>query len=164
MTPENNFIEIFKCKYLVNSEYLKDILSENKIEALINYENNGILVKNSDIKVALEIISTQDIDESETIDQENFMTEYKEWNDNNLNPGHYLGGNIPFFIKTRSNHLFFGVATLGFFILQAVTLIYYSNFSFWNIIFTILTFLSGVNFMISWFNYQNEKKRKKNNK
>ncbi|MCD5968980.1 hypothetical protein [Riemerella anatipestifer] len=103
---------------------------------------NGILVKNSDIKIALEIISTQDIDESETIDQENFMTEYKEWNDNNLNPGHYLGGNIPFFIKTRSNHLFWGIATLGFFILQAVTLIYSSNFSL-------------------WFNYQNEKKRKK---
>ncbi|WP_244314611.1 hypothetical protein [Riemerella anatipestifer] len=103
MTPEDNFIEIFKCKYLVNSEYLKDILSENKIEAHIK---NGILVKNSDIKIALEIISTQDIDEGETIDQENFMTEYKEWNDNNLNPGHYLGGNIPFFIKTRSNYLF----------------------------------------------------------
>ncbi|UZX27837.1 hypothetical protein [Riemerella anatipestifer] len=139
MTSGNNFIEIFKCKYLVNSEYLKDILSENKMGAHIK---NGILVKNSDIKIALEIISTQDIDESETIDQENFMTEYKEWNDNNLNPGHYLGGNIPFFIKTRSNHLFWGIATLGFFILQAVTLIYSSNFSL-------------------WFNYQNEKKRKK---
>ena len=64
----------------MNAEYLKDILQENKISAIIDYENKSLLVKDSDFNKAILIINEENIDESKTIDQENFMEEYDEWN------------------------------------------------------------------------------------
>lgn len=80
MPAEKSLKKIFQYEYLVNAEYLKDILQENKISAIIDYENKSLLVKDSDFNKAILIINEENIDESKTIDQENFMEEYDEWN------------------------------------------------------------------------------------
>ncbi|OPB95259.1 hypothetical protein [Elizabethkingia occulta] len=159
MPAEKSLKKIFQYEYLVNAEYLKDILQENKISAIIDYENKSLLVKDSDFNKAILIINEENIDESKTIDQENFMEEYDEWNKNNLNPGHYLGGHIPFFYKTKSNHLKFAIITFINLIIQIVLLFITTSIDLWNILFLIVTIIIEINFINSWVNYKSEKRK-----
>ncbi|WP_185114181.1 hypothetical protein [Elizabethkingia ursingii] len=159
MPAEKSLKKIFQYEYLVNAEYLKDILQENKISAIIDYENKSLFVKDSDFNKAILIINEENIDESKTIDQENFMEEYDEWNKNSLNPGHYLGGHIPFFYKTRSNHLKFAIITFISLIIQIVLLFITTNVDLWNILFLIVTIIIEINFINSWVNYKSEKRK-----
>lgn len=159
MPAEKSLKKIFQYEYLVNAEYLKDILQENKISAIIDYENKSLLVKDSDFNKAILIINEENIDESKTIDQENFMEEYDEWNKNSLNPGHYLGGHIPFFYKTKSNHLKFAIITFINLIIQIVLLFITTSIDLWNILFLIVTIIIEINFINSWVNYKSEKRK-----
>lgn len=159
MPTEKSLKKIFQYEYLVNAEYLKDILQENKISAIIDYENKSLLVKDSDFNKAILIINEENIDESKTIDQENFMEEYDEWNKNSLNPGHYLGGHIPFFYKTKSNHLKFAIITFISLIIQIVLLFITTSIDLWNILFLIVTIIIEINFINSWVNYKSEKRK-----
>ena len=158
MPAEKSLKKVFQYEYLVNAEYLKDILQENNISAIIDYQNKSLFVEDNDINKAILIINEENIDESKTIDQENFMEEYDEWNRNSLNPGHYLGGHIPFFYKTRSNHLKFAIIALISLIIQIVLLFITTNIDLWNILFLIVTIITGINFLISWLNYKSEKR------
>ncbi|OPC64601.1 hypothetical protein DSC47_05045 [Elizabethkingia miricola] len=162
MPAEKSLKKVFQYEYLVNAEYLKDILQENNISAIIDYQNKSLFVEDNDINKAILIINEENIDESKTIDQENFMEEYDEWNRNSLNPGHYLGGNIPFFYKTRSNHLKFAIIALISLIIQIVLLFITTNIDLWNILFLIVTIITGINFLISWLNYKLEKESHNN--
>ena len=157
--PSKNSIEIFRCKYLVNAEYLKEVLNENNIDAEINYEFNSILVKECNITEAQKIIKKETLDETETIKQDNFMGGLDEWNENRLNPGHYLGGNLPYFYQTKSNHMTFAVLFFISFLFQ-IGILFFTNITLWNIIFMIITLIVAVNFMISGFNYRDELKIK----
>ncbi|HFK5592239.1 TPA: hypothetical protein ACGZ94_000460 [Elizabethkingia anophelis] len=154
-----DFKIVFKYKYLVNAEYLKNILFENEILAVIDYDESTLLVDEINYNKSLSIISKENIDESKTIDQENFMEEYDEWNRYNTNPGHYLGGHIPFFYKTRSNHLKFTLVTLISLVIQISIMFIATNISLWNILFLIVTIITGINFLISWLNYKSEKRK-----
>ncbi|HFK5565805.1 TPA: hypothetical protein ACG0AB_001288 [Elizabethkingia anophelis] len=154
-----DFKIVFKYKYLVNAEYLKNILFENEILAVINYDESTLLVEEINYSKSVSIISKENIDESKTIDQENFMEEYNEWNANNLNPGHYLGGHIPFFYRTRANHLKFALVTLISLVIQISIMFIATNISLWNILFLIVTIITGINFLISWLNYKSEKRK-----
>ena len=158
--PSKNSIEIFRCKYLVNAEYLKEVLNENNIDAEINYEFNSILVKECNITEAQKIIKKETLDETETIKQDNFMGGLDEWNENRLNPGHYLGGNLPYFYQTKSNHMTFAVLFFISFLFQ-IGMLFFTNITLWNIIFMIINLLVAINFMISGFNYRDEFKSKK---
>ncbi|AJW62218.1 hypothetical protein VO54_00732 [Elizabethkingia miricola] len=162
MSAEKSLKKVFQYEYLVNAEYLKDILQENNISAIIDYQNKSLFVEDNDINKAILIINEENIDESKTIDQENFMEEYDEWNRNSLNPGHYLGGHIPFFYKTRSNHLKFAIIALISLIIQIVLLFITTNIDLWNILFLIVTIITGINFLISWLNYKSEKESHNN--
>lgn len=162
MTTTENLKEILKCKYLVNAEYLKDILTEKNIYAEINYDDNSLLVNKSDFENVRKIIQKENIDETETIDQENFIEELEEWNKNNINPGHYLGGQLPYFYKTKSNHLTFAILFFTGFLFQ-IGVLFFTNISLWNIIFAVFTLVIAMNFMISSFNYRDELKAKKRN-
>lgn len=162
MPAEKSLKKVFQYEYLVNAEYLKDILQENNISAIIDYQNKSLFVEDNDINKAILIINEENIDESKTIDQENFMEEYDEWNRNSLNPGHYLGGHIPFFYKTRSNHLKFAIIALISLIIQIVLLFITTNIDLWNILFLIVTIITGINFLISWLNYKLEKESHNN--
>ncbi|ATL42578.1 hypothetical protein OZ664_06495 [Elizabethkingia sp. HX WHF] len=162
MPAEKSLKKVFQYEYLVNAEYLKDILQENNISAIIDYQNKSLFVEDNDINKAILIINEENIDESKTIDQENFMEEYDEWNRNSLNPGHYLGGHIPFFYKTRSNHLKFAIIALISLIIQIVLLFITTNIDLWNILFLIVTIITGINFLISWLNYKLEKETHNN--
>jgi len=159
MPAEKNLKKIFQYEYLVNAKYLKDILQENKISAIIDYENKSLFVEDNDFNKAILIVNEENIDESKTIDQENFMEEYDEWNRNSLNPGHYLGGHIPFFYKTKSNHLKFAIITLISLIIQIVLFFIATNIDLWNILFLIITIIIGINFTVSWINYKSEKRK-----
>ncbi|PUB34541.1 hypothetical protein C8J95_102205 [Elizabethkingia sp. YR214] len=159
MHAEKNLKKIFQYEYLVNAKYLKDILQENKISAIIDYENKSLFVEDNDFNKAILIVNEENINESKTIDQENFMEEYDEWNRNSLNPGHYLGGHIPFFYKTRSNHLKFAIITLISLIIQIVLFFIATNIDLWNILFLIITIIIGINFTVSWINYKSEKRK-----
>ncbi len=158
--PSKNSIEIFRCKYLVNAEYLKEVLNENNIDAEINYEFNSILVKECNITEAQKIIKKETLDETETIKQDNFMGGLDEWNENRLNPGHYLGGNLPYFYQTKSNHMTFAVLFFISFLFQ-IGMLFFTNITLWNIIFMIINLIVAINFMISGFNYRDEFKSKK---
>ena len=158
--PSKNSIEIFRCKYLVNAEYLKEVLNENNIDAEINYEFNSILVIECNITEAQKIIKKETLDETETIKQDNFMGGLDEWNENRLNPGHYLGGNLPYFYQTKSNHMTFAVLFFISFLFQ-IGMLFFTNITLWNIIFMIINLLVAINFMISGFNYRDEFKSKK---
>lgn len=162
MQNKNDFKEIFKYKYLVNAEYLKTILNEKNIETIIDYDNNFILVRESNIVAAQTIIQNEKLDETETIDQENFMEGFEEWNKERLNPGHYLGGHLPYYYRTKSNHMTFAIL---FFIssLFHIGILFFSNITLWNIIFIFITLAISLNFMISGFNYRDEVNRKKKN-
>ena len=162
MNLEDDFTVLKKFKYLVNAEYLKNMLEDNKIESQINYENNTLSVKIADLKIAKIIVEKQQFDETDTIDQENFLDGLDEWNNNNLNPGHYLGGNLPFFYKTKANHMTFAILSYLSFALQIGLLFYTTNYSLWNFFFLIITLIIAVNFMISGFDYKEEFKIKKN--
>ncbi|MCL1668741.1 DUF2007 domain-containing protein [Elizabethkingia ursingii] len=162
MPAEKSLKKIFQYEYLVNAEYLKDILQENKISAIIDYENKSLFVEDNDFNKAIQIINEENIDETKTIDQENFMEGYDEWNRNSLNPGHYLGGHIPFFYKTRSNHLKFAIITLISLIIQIVLFFIATNIDLWNILFLIITIIIGINFTVSWINYKSEKRKAQN--
>ena len=103
MVSDADLIELIKCKYLANAEYLKSVLADKNIYAEINFDDHSITVNRSNLKEAKELISKEDLDETETIDQENFMEGFNERNNNNVDPGHYLSGNIPYFYRTGSN-------------------------------------------------------------
>ncbi len=154
-----DFKIVFKYKYLVNAEYLKNILFENEILAVINYDESTLLVEEINYSKSVSIISKENIDESKTIDQENFMEEYNEWNANNLNPGHYLGGHIPFFYRTRANHLKFALVTLISLVIQISMIFITTSISLWNIVFLILTLIIFINFLYSGIHYNSEKKK-----
>lgn len=67
-----DFKIVFKYKYLVNAEYLKNILFENEILAVIDYDESTLLVDEINYNKSLSIISKENIDESKTIDRGKF--------------------------------------------------------------------------------------------
>ncbi len=144
----------------MNAEYLKNVLNENNIYAEINFDNNSVLIYKSDFDTANNIIQNEKLDETETINQKNFMEGLEEWNQNRLNPGHYLGGNLPYYYKTKSSHMIFAILFFISFIFQ-IGILFFTNISFWNIILLIITLKIAINFMISGFNYRDELKLKK---
>ena len=77
MVSDADLIELIKCKYLANAEYLKSVLEDKNIYAEINFDDHSITVNRSNLKEAKELISKEDLDETETIDQENFMEGYR---------------------------------------------------------------------------------------
>ena len=158
--PSKNSIEIFRCKYLVNAEYLKEVLNDKNIDVEINYDSNSILVKECNVTEAQKIINNEALDETETINQDNFMEGLDEWNENRLNPGHYLGGNLPYYYQTKSNHMTFAVLSFISFLFQ-IGMLFFTNITLWNIIFMIINLIVAINFMISGFNYRDEFKSKK---
>ena len=160
--PSKNLIEIFRCKYLVNAEYLKEVLNDKNIDVEINYDYNSILVNEYNVSEAQKIIKNETLDETETINQDNFMEGLDEWNENRLNPGHYLGGNLPYYYQTKSNHMTFAVLFFISFSFQ-IGILFFTNITLWNIIFMIITLIVAVNFMISGFNYRDELKIKRKN-
>ncbi|UBB89994.1 hypothetical protein J4771_01180 [Candidatus Kaistella beijingensis] len=160
MPSTKDLIEIYRCKYLVNAEYLKNVLNENKIIAEVDAENNSVLINESDFDSAKIIIQNEKLDESETIDQENFMEGVEEWSNNRLNPGHYLGGNLPYYYRTKSNHMTFAILFFISLVFQ-IGILFFTNITLWNIIFAIITLIITINFMISGFNYRDEFKLKK---
>ena len=54
--PSKNLIEIFRCKYLVNAEYLKEVLNDKNIDVEINYDYKSILVNEYNVSEAQKII------------------------------------------------------------------------------------------------------------
>lgn len=52
-----DFKIVFKYKYLVNAEYLKNILFENEILAVIDYDESTLLVDEINYNKSLSIIS-----------------------------------------------------------------------------------------------------------
>ena len=136
--PSKNLIEIFRCKYLVNAEYLKEVLNDKNIDVEINYDYNSILVNEYNVSEAQKIIKNETL---------------------RLNPGHYLGGNLPYYYQTKSNHMTFAVLFFISFLFQ-IGILFFTNITLWNIILMIITLIAAVNFMISGFNYRDELKIK----
>ena len=141
--PSKNLIEIFRCKYLVNAEYLKEVLNDKNIDVEINYDYNSILVNEYNVSEAQKIIKNETLDETETINQDNFM----------------VGGNLPYYYQTKSNHMTFAVLFFISFLFQ-IGILFFTNITLWNIILMIITLIAAVNFMISGFNYRDELKIK----
>ena len=74
-----------------------------------------------------------------------------------LKSGTLFRGHIPFFYKTKSNHLKFAIITFINLIIQIVLLFITTSIDLWNILFLIVTIIIEINFINSWVNYKSEK-------
>lgn len=146
-------------KFAANLEYIHSVLDENKIAHSIDLENLHILSNEPQESKILKIIEDLNLDEKEVEIDENFQNDYDDWHKNSLNPGHFMGGRIPFFYWTKKNYpfLFF---TIFFVPIVAIILLIFSEgkwvveFDFVGM-FTFLFFVFvAVSMIVQWIKYR----------
>ena len=107
-----NIIEIKKFKFASNLDFVYQGLREKKISCKVDWENNILYCEEKDKETISNYINSLNLDENDVEVDESIIEGYEEWNKNMYNPGHYTGGNTPFFNKEKENYAFYGFITI----------------------------------------------------
>ena len=105
-------IEIKKFKFASNLDFVYQGLREKKISCKVDWENNILYCEEKDKETISNYINSLNLDENDVEVDESIIEGYEEWNKNMYNPGHYTGGNTPFFNKEKENYAFYGFITI----------------------------------------------------
>lgn len=150
-------------KYLSNLEYVYSILEEEKISHSIDWENLNISSDKLEESKILKIIDDLNLDENEVEVDENFQKDFDDWHKNSLNPGHFMGGRIPFFFWNKKNYPFL-LFTIFFTPIVSIIIMSFADGD-WNFdldlysfaIFLFYLFL-GISMFVQWLNYKKNSK------
>ena len=137
-------IEIKKFKFTSNLDFVCQSLKDKKILFEADWKNNILYCEEKDEQEVFEFINSLNLDENEVEVDESVIAGYKEWDKNMYNPGHYTGGNIPFFDKEKNNYALYGFITIisgTVCLLQIVNEDKFSKSAFW-IIFLIIVLIA----------------------
>ncbi|QOW09378.1 hypothetical protein Q73A0000_02890 [Kaistella flava (ex Peng et al. 2021)] len=146
-------------KFASNLEYVHSVLNEQKIIHSIDLQNLTISSEEFQEPKILKIIRGLNLDEKEVKIDENFQKDYDDWHKNSLNPGHFMGGRIPFFYWNKKNYpfLFF---TIFFVPIITIIIMAFSDgkWSFQFDLVGICTFLFlvfvAVSMIVQWIKYR----------
>ena len=149
-------IKIFK--FVSNLEYVHSVLEEQKIAHSIDLENSTISSDEYQESKILKIIDELNLDEKEVEVDENFQQDFDDWHKNSLNPGHFMGGRIPFFFWNKKNYPFllftiFFVPIVTFFIVIFQDRMYW-NFDLFSVSIFIFYLFVGISMLVQWLNYR----------
>lgn len=149
-------IKIFK--FVSNLEYVHSVLEEQKIAHSIDLENSTISSDEYQESKILKIIDDLNLDEKEVEVDENFQQDFDDWHKNSLNPGHFMGGRIPFFFWNKKNYPFllftiFFVPIVTFFIVIFQDRMYW-NFDLFSVSIFIFYLFVGISMLVQWLNYR----------
>ena len=150
-------------KFAANLEYVHSVLEEQKIDHSIDLENLSISSNEFQEQKIIKIIENLKLDENEVEIDENFQNDYDDWHKNSLNPGHFMGGRIPFFYWTKKNYpfLFF---TIFFVPIVAIILLIFSEgkwgfkFDFVGICTFLFFVFVAVSMIVQWIKYRKKLK------
>ena len=151
-------------KFVSNLEYVHSVLEEEKIFHAIDLENLTISSDEFEEEKILQIIENLDLDEQEVEVDENFQKDFDDWHKNSLNPGHFMGGRIPFFFWNKKNYpfLFFTIFFVPLFTFIYMTFFVDGEWSFDFDFIEICTFLFfifvAVSMIVQWITYRNNLK------
>lgn len=105
-------VEVKRFKFASNLDFVCQGLKDKKILFEADWENNIIYCVEKDKQDVFDFINSLNLDENDVEVDESIIEGYKEWDKNMYNPGHYTGGNIPFFDKEKNNYALYGFITI----------------------------------------------------
>lgn len=150
-------------KYLSNLEYVHSILEEDKIPYSIDWENLNISSDKLEESKILKIIDDLNLDENEVAVDENFQKDFDDWHKNSLNPGHFMGGRIPFFFWNKKNYPFL-LFTIFFAPIVSIITMSFADGD-WNFDLDLYSFaislfylFVGISMFVQWLNYKKNSK------
>ena len=154
-------IEIKKFKFASNLEYVHLILDEQKIPHFIDVENLNLFSEDIKKENILQIINSLNLDESEVEVDENFQKDFEDWHSNSLNPGHFTGGQIPFFLWNVKNYPFL-LFTICFVPIISIVIIMFmqegDNVDFYGNLIFIFYLIIAISMLVQWIKYKKRTK------
>lgn len=153
-------------KFVSNLEYVHLILEEQNILHSIDLEHLNLHSDESQKSKILKIIDDLNLDENEVEIDENFQQDFDDWHKNSLNPGHFMGGRIPFFYWNKRNYPFLFFTIFFPSVAMIIIMVFFMdgelNFEFDFITICLYLFLIfvAISMIVQWLQYH----KRKNNK
>ena len=107
-----SMIEIKKFKFVSNLDFVCQGLKDKGILFEADWENKILYCEEKDKQNVFDFINSLNLDENDVEVDESIIKGYKEWDKNMYNPGHFTGGNMPFFDKEKNNYALYGWITI----------------------------------------------------
>lgn len=105
-------VEVKRFKFTSNLDFVCQGLKDKGILFEADWENNILYCEEKDNQNVFDFINSLNLDENDVEVDQSIIEGYKEWDKNMYNPGHYTGGNIPFFDKEKNNYGLYGFITI----------------------------------------------------
>ncbi len=152
-------VEVKRFKFTSNLDFVCQGLKDKGILFEADWENNILYCEEKDNQNVFDFINSLNLDENDVEVDESIIEGYKEWDKNMYNPGHYTGGNIPFFDKEKNNYGLYGFITIISGLVCLIEIVNADKFDksvFWFVI--IITFL--ISFSLFYQHYKFKRSRK----
>ncbi|WP_313099990.1 hypothetical protein [Epilithonimonas sp.] len=152
-------VEVKRFKFTSNLDFVCQHLKDKGILFEADWENNILYCEEKDKQNVFDFINSLNLDENDVEVDESIIQGYKEWDKNMYNPGHYTGGNIPFFGKDKKNYALYGFITIISGLVCLIEIVNADKFDksvFWFGI--IITFL--ISFSLFYQHYKFKRSRK----
>ncbi|MBU8881999.1 hypothetical protein KSK37_02765 [Kaistella sp. DKR-2] len=151
-------------KFVSNLEFVHSILKEHNILHAIDLENLSISSDEFERNKILQIIEDLKLDENEVEVDDNFQKDFDDWHQNSLNPGHFMGGRIPFFYWNKKNYPFLFFTIFFPSIAMIIIMVFIIDgepsfeFDFATICLYLFQIFVAISMIVQWLQYRKQKK------